>query len=119
MIKGSTILGFLFLLPANQVLSQQLVAVLVIDGVAHVEPPLLGLAAGFQDELVEVAVFGDEINILLHLLLARHGNIGSFSQFVLAPEGTSHRQIEQMTPVSAGDRDGTKPFSERFEDVLA
>ena len=88
---------------ARQVSRQYLPSVLVAQGVAHVQPSLEGLVAGFEYHLVEVAVVLYELHVVDERLVVGHEDVGSLAQGMLAVDDASHLQVEQLTTVSVGD----------------
>ena len=88
-------------------------------GIADVQPAFLWLSARFENHLVEVAVLPDEFHVLEQHLAVGDEDVCSLSQFVLTSYSSSHLQIEQVAPVTAGDADSTELSAKRLQDLLA
>ena len=87
-------------------------------GIADVQPAFLRLSARFENHLVEVAVLPDEFHVLQQHLAVGDEDVCSLAQFVLTSDSSSHLQIKQVTPVTAGDADSTELSAKRLQDLL-
>ena len=95
-------------------------AILAPQRVAHVQPAMgCGLPTGLQYHLVEVAVLPDEVCIPAHGFLVGDVDVGCLAHLVLAVEGASHRHVQEVAAVPAGDDDAAESLAQGLEHHLA
>ena len=79
---------------------------LTVPPTGEVQPAVAHATAVLEEQLVEVRVADDPLEPVASHLLVGHGEVGSLAQHVLRAAYTSHRSVQFLAAVAAGDTDG-------------
>ena len=103
------------------VVKDGLVAVaLTVPPARDVQPAVAHATAVLEEHLVEVRVADNPLEPVARHLLVGHGEVGSLAQHVLRAPHTTHRTVQLLTAVAAGDADGVAVvLSQGLQDFAA
>lgn len=98
-----------------------LVAVaLTVPLAGEVQPAVAQATAMLEEQLVEVRVADDPLEPVARHLLVGHGEVGSLAQHVLRATYATHRTVQLLAAVAAGDADRVAVvLSQGFQDFAA
>ena len=105
----------------NAVVEDSLVSVaLAVPPTGEVQPAVAHATAVLEEHLVEVRVADDPLEPVARHLLIGHRQVGSLAQHVLRAPYTTHRTVQRLAAVAAGDADGLPVvLAQRLQHFLA
>ena len=105
----------------NAVVKDSLVAVaLTVPLAGDVQPAVAQATAVLEEQLVEVRVADDPLEPLARHLFIGHRQVGSLAQHVLRAPYATHRTVQCLAAIAAGDADRLSVvLAQRFQHFLA